>query len=127
MAKHNLVIAMGLGKPKGGGDTAPPSYRSKPPASDPTQADTEPDPADPMEGAEGEGASGGISPEEVDYSDNDLCETCSNMGHDGTCMKYGFPVDKTGHCEAGYEPKGGQGMEAMGGMPGMDQGAIGPV
>jgi hypothetical protein len=60
--------------------------------------------------AEGESPDSGesegkISPEEVDYSDNDLCETCANMGADGNCSKYGFPVDKTGHCEAGYESK----------------------
>ncbi len=118
MAKHNLVIAMGLGKPKGGGDSAPPSYKSKP---DPDMAlggDPEPDPADPMEGMEGEGA-GGITPEEVNYSDNNLCQTCSNMQGD-SCSKYGFPVDKTGHCQAGYSPLGGD----MTGMEGMDDSQI---
>ncbi len=122
MAKHNLVIAMGLGKPKGGGDSAPPSYKSKPDPDMALGSDPEPDPTDPMEGMEGEGA-GGITPEEVDYSANDLCETCTNMQPDGMCAKYSFPVDKTGHCEAGYSPMGGG---AMTGMEGMDDSQVPP-
>ncbi len=126
MAKSNLIVALGLGKPKGGGDSAPPSYKSAP-APDPSQGG---DPTstematDPMEGIEGTGGAGAITPEEVDYSDNDLCETCANMGADGMCTKYNFPVDKTGHCEAGYSPMGGGGD--MTGMEGMDDTKIPP-
>ena len=119
---HKLVIAMGLGKPKGD-SSAPPSYKSSPPDDttlDPTDpADT---PPDPMAGG------GTITPDEVDYSDNDLCETCSNMGADRNCTKYNFPVDKTGHCEAGYEPKGGDmSMNDLGGLGGGDASQIPPA
>ena len=60
---------------------------------------------------------GAITPEEVDYSDNDLCGSCAH-NQEGTCAKYGFPVDDSGHCEGGYEPQGGEGA-AGGGAPPM--------
>lgn len=114
MAKHpGFMIAIGVGKKKPPED-APPRYTTG-------GADSEPDPGDPNEAAENEPEGGGsvtIGPEDVDYSDQDLCETCANMGADGNCSKYKFPVDKTGHCEAGYEPKDG-GMGDMGGEPPM--------
>lgn len=114
-----LLVALGIGKKKP--ESGPPSYKSDP--MDPGEAtETQEPDADTDDQAGG----GMISPEEVDYSDNDLCETCANMGQDGNCIKYNFPVDKTGHCEAGYEPKGGEmgmpGMPAAMGAPaGMQQ------
>lgn len=116
MAKHNLVIAMGLGKPKGTSDSAPPSYKSQAPAPDVGQTGTPAD--DPTAGMEGQDT-GGITPEEVDYSDNDSCADCQNMQGD-SCAKYGFPVQPSGHCEAGFEPKGGAGD-----MTGADMGGMG--
>jgi hypothetical protein len=104
MPKHGLIIALGIGKKKPG--EAPPSYRGDPDAGEPGEASEtmEPGPDDKVGPAD-------IRPEEVSYSDNDLCETCANMGQDGNCARYGFPVDKTGHCADGYEPAGGGGME----------------
>jgi hypothetical protein len=45
----------------------------------------------------------GITPEEVNYSDNNLCETCKHMGGDGSCLRYRFQVKRTGHCQSGYK------------------------
>lgn len=64
-------------------------------------------------GGQGGGQGGHVGPDEVDYSSNDLCGTCE-YNHGGSCAKYGFPIDDTGHCEAGYEARGGQGE--MGGQ-----------
>lgn len=114
MQKHpGLLVAIGVGK-KPTPDSGPSPFKGAPDA---------PPTADPMGGGDDETSEvGSISPEEVDYSANDLCETCSNMGDDGSCTKYHFPVDKTGHCEAGYEPKGG-GMGADMSSAGDDAGA----
>lgn len=49
-----------------------------------------------------------VGPEDVDYSANDLCGECANMADDGNCTKYGFPVEHSGHCEAGFQPKAGE-------------------
>lgn len=74
---------------------------------------------------EPDGDEGGVGPEDVGYSDNDLCETCKNMGQDGNCSKYNFPVDQTGHCEGGYEPmdQGGAPHGSPAGGPGGPVGA----
>ena len=71
----------------------------------------------PMAGRGG-GAGGGvqIGPEDVEYKSGDLCGKCAHMGGDGMCMKYQFPVDEEGHCEAGFEPAGGQGQGGPGEM-----------
>lgn len=60
-----------------------------------------------------ERAGAGIGPDEVDYSDNDLCGSCE-YNQQGQCSKYQFPVDDTGHCEAGYEPRGGTDRNEIG-------------
>jgi len=101
------MIALGIGK-RPARDGGPPPFENKGAADTGAGGDTEPDPADPLEGAEGEteptGGAGSVGPADVDYSDNDLCGSCLHM--QGTdCAKYGFPVDPTGHCEAGYTPK----------------------
>ncbi len=115
MMRPNMQMMVGLGKkrppspsiPSFGGPKAP--FMPKRAAVGDT-ADPAADPADPMEGSEPSGGeAGGISPEEVDYSANDNCGTCTNMGGDGNCTKYNFPVEETGHCEAGYESKDGNG------------------
>lgn len=93
--KPDLTMILGIGKRKPGQD-APPSF-GKPKADVAETPDTPEE-----ETAEGES---GITPEEVDYSSNDLCDTCANMSPDGQCAKYHFAVDKSGHCAGGYEPK----------------------
>ena len=120
MAKPGLMIALGLhSKPKP--ESAPPRYAGSPSAS--------PGPGDP-DAANEPAESGSITPEEVDYSENDTCSTCSS-NDSGNCAKYHFPVSETGHCEAGYSPKdGGDGGSASplsaappaGGSPGGDYG-----
>lgn len=55
-------------------------------------------------GANDPGGEGKISPEEVDYSANDTCESCVN-NEGGQCSKYKFSVESSGHCEAGYSPR----------------------
>lgn len=107
-------MILGIGKRKPGQD-APPSFGK--PKADVTETPDTPE----EETAEGES---GITPEEVDYSSNDLCETCANMSSDGQCTKYHFAVDKTGHCEAGYEAKDGGAepeQEPMSGEEGLPQ------
>lgn len=84
-----------------GGKISPPLVASRFPIKRAAVGDT----ADPT--TDTSGGEGKISPEEVDYSANDTCETCVNMGSSGDCTKYNFPVEPSGHCEAGYEPKGG--------------------
>lgn len=109
--RPGLAIAIGIGKPKPGlGSMTPVEKRGGPPApaSDPDQ-DQDQD----------QGMSVTVGPEDVDYSDNDLCETCKNMGSDGNCMKYGFGVQPSGHCESGYEPKDNGGDQDQG----QDQGS----
>lgn len=91
----DVMIAVGKHKP-GLGPMTPVEKRGQPTPQDPDADDDQ----DQQQG-------GTVGPEDVDYSDNDLCETCANMGQDGNCSKYGFPVDRTGHCEAGYEPADG--------------------
>lgn len=59
-----------------------------------------------------------LSPDEVCYSEHDLCESCAHNSS-GTCSKYHFPVDDTGHCAAGYEPQQQGGTD-------QDMGAQGP-
>lgn len=63
-----------------------------------------------------------LQPQDVDYSANDLCGSCAHMGEDGSCVKYKFPVEETGHCAGGFEPReaegggeGGLGLGAEGG------------
>ncbi len=112
-----LMIALGFGKKKP--ESGPPSYKT-----------ADPDPGDPMEsaeatepGADDQGAGTGLSPEEVNYSSNDNCQDCAHMsGSD--CAKYGFPVEPSGHCQAGFTPKDGGGME-MGSEPMTDMGGGG--
>lgn len=69
-------------------------------------------------GAADPGGEGKICPEEVDYSANDNCGACSNMGADGNCTKYSFPVEDSGHCEAGFEAKDGGSSSDLGTSPG---------
>ena len=98
IGKKPLGIMIAVGKP----GPPPPKFRAggdEPPS----KTEMEPDEDD-----QGKSASG-IDPEDVDYSSGDLCGSCAHMGGDGNCMKYGFPVDEQGHCEAGYEPKHQQG------------------
>jgi hypothetical protein len=115
MAKKPGMDVMIAVKPhkRPGSDLSGPGPLDRPSGS-PASDEGEPD-------ADDQGGGGGsVGPEDVDYSDNDLCESCKNMGDDGNCTKYNFPVEPTGHCEAGYEPKegGGEtGAEAGGGSP----------
>ncbi len=112
MAGNRLTIALGIGKKKPMGEEGPPPSRFKkptesaPPQEAPLPETPVEDPAASPLGMEPEGDEGGIGPIDVDYSDNDLCETCANMGQDGNCTKYGFPVQPSGHCAGGYMPKG---------------------
>jgi hypothetical protein len=47
-----------------------------------------------------------ISPEEVCYKADDLCEDCAHF--DGqNCSKYGFAATGHGHCANGFEAKSG--------------------
>ncbi len=126
-----LTIALGIGKKKGKG--SPPPYNYKKPAEKtpeektpavtiaappeeavetPTESVGEDSSLGGLPGAMDDSVGeSGIGPADVDYSDNDLCETCANMGQDGNCTKYNFPVQPTGHCEAGYTPQAGGGLE----------------
>lgn len=115
MANKGLMVAIGLGKPKD--KSGPPPPRTKPaviekttevvaPAKEPPTDSYQPQESETL-GADPIGSDTGIGAADVDYSDNDLCESCANMGQDGTCTKYGFVVDPTGHCEAGFQPKTG--------------------
>lgn len=102
------LIVIGAGKKgappppptRGGKKTAAPP---PPPGSD----DSTPG-ADPDQGNEPDADDQALSPEEVGYGENDLCQDCQNMGDDGSCTKYHFGVTPTGHCLNGYEPKGGE-------------------
>ncbi len=124
MARPSLMVAIGIGKRKVKGDEGPPPSRfTKPgvkeaaPVEDkiseeipPTlDTSTEDTGATSLDGLDTTGATGvkGITPEEVDYSDSDLCGQCLHMGDDGNCDRYGFPVQESGHCEAGFEPLAG--------------------
>ena len=95
--KKPLGIMIAVGKP----GPPPPKFRvggDEPPS----KAEPEPDQDDrnrPQVGGYQ------VGPEDVEYKSGDLCGSCAHMGNDGNCMKYGFPVDEQGHCEAGYEPK----------------------
>ena len=106
-----LIVAI---SPKGKNGPPPPPSKKKaalnapppPPGGNPSASNT-PDP-DPNGQTEPDADDKSISPQEVGYGENDLCQDCQNMGADGNCAKYGFPVTETGHCLAGYEPKNDQ-------------------
>lgn len=119
MANPNMMATLGIGKkrpPMGG----IPSFKPKAAIPHAAAGDTA-NPAaldDPT--GDTSGGDGKISPEEVDYSANDTCGTCANMGSDGNCTKYSFPVEDSGHCEAGYEAKdsgGGSSSDLSTGPP----------
>ena len=134
MAKSGLMVAIGIGKKPRQEKGAPPSRFTKteaPAEEAPAEEAVEEEPeafggtespleeaaeASPLGDLDTGGAAGGqgVGPLDVDYSDNDLCESCANMGDDGNCSRYGFPVQPTGHCAAGYEPKGELGAEGLG-------------
>ncbi len=118
MANPNMMATLGIAKrrPSMGGI---PSFKPKVPipggfpmrrAAAGDTADPSADPLAPPD--DNSGGEGKISPDEVDYSANDTCETCSNMGTDGNCSKYNFPVESSGHCEAGYESRGDGGSSS---------------
>ena len=132
MAKPSLVIALGIGKKKPIGQEGPPPSRYRKAIESPTElphAESSTDPVaeetaegDPLGGGAddvglNDTSGGGIGPADVDYSDNDLCESCLHMSDAGDCNKYGFPVEPTGHCEAGYEPKESVVTTPEGGTP----------
>ncbi len=104
----NMMATLGIAKkrpPMGGIPSFKP--RVPMPGGFPMRRAAAGDTADPA-GGTGEldtGHDDKISPEEVEYSAQDNCGTCANMGGDGNCTKYSFPVEETGHCAGGYEPQ----------------------
>lgn len=100
-------------KPKAPGGAAPQidvavGMPPKPKAAVPSPAPAAPKPGSMPVGDEPEATPDGdetLQPADVDYSANDLCGSCAHMGEDGSCVKYRFPVEESGHCAAGYEPK----------------------
>lgn len=109
------IILIRNKKKRAMGPPPPPSKKKTMPA--PKRAAAEPPPpppglddsaTDPDAADEGNESAHTVGPEDVDYSSGDLCGSCEHMGEDGNCSKYGFPVSQDGHCEAGYEPKGGE-------------------
>lgn len=120
--KPGMMIMVGLGKPKGSPSQPPPGPVGRPAKAVPPKpklgkapapdAPQEPD-ADDMNRPEGGGS---VSPEEVNYKSDDLCQDCVHF--DGSnCNRYGFEASPNGHCAAGFEPKGG-GMDAGADMAG---------
>jgi len=117
------LTIIGIAGKKKGAPPPPPGPAKKRGAAPPPPPDAPGDPGsgdpdpDAAAGGGGQGASEpdaddkAISPAEVGYGENDLCKDCANMGDDGNCAKYNFPVSETGHCLAGYEPKGGGGED----------------
>ncbi len=114
--KSGIAIMLGVG-PKSKSQEGPPPFGGRKPSMDEAEASDNP--------TEESGEPAMIGPADVDYSDNDLCESCANMQGD-QCAKYKFPVMKTGHCEAGYEPKAG-GEEMGAESDGMDMGEGGDM
>jgi hypothetical protein len=100
------IIVVGSGKGKGGKSMPPPEPPGKPArrGMPPPSLGDEPD-GD--QDQEPDADDKGITPEEVGYGSGDLCQDCANMGQDGSCERYGFPVSPDGHCLHGFEPKGG--------------------
>ncbi len=91
----DLMVAIGIPK-RGGGDDI----------GEPDAIDSQPKRGMPKQEEKPEEESGGIRPEDVDYSAGDLCLDCRHNA-EGHCQRYGFAVEDSGHCEAGYEPRDG--------------------
>jgi hypothetical protein len=117
---RDLSIILGIGKKKPG-DEPPPSYPSAKATS--TSPGSSPMGDESPEEETAEGAGGQLSPDEVNYSSGDLCESCSNMNPNGQCDLYHFPVEPDGHCQAGYSPKEAKSAESGLGAPPMSSSA----
>ena len=89
----------------------PPQFQrtvQPPPPPDPDELDESSEAAGMMDEPEPGAGAHELTPKEVGYAAGNLCGSCEYMGEDGSCSKYNFPVTEDGHCEAGYEAKGGE-------------------